>query len=51
MKTSGAIRQQRDAMAFQVFDQKTLYLLKPRYIEKSSVKGRPILLSRVRRWG
>jgi tricarballylate dehydrogenase len=37
-KTGGAIGRQPDAKAFQVFDQKTLYLLEPRYNEERSVK-------------
>ena len=37
-KTGGAIERQPDAKAFQVFDQKTLYLLEPWYNEQRSVK-------------
>ena len=37
-KTGGAIGRQTDATAFQVFDQKTLYLLEPRYSHEKSVK-------------
>jgi tricarballylate dehydrogenase len=39
-KTGGAIGRQPDAKAFLAFDQKTLYLLEPRYNEERSVKWR-----------
>lgn len=37
-KTDGAIGQQPEAKAFQVFDQKILYLLEPQYNEERSLK-------------